>query len=189
LENHSNLSDSEIITKIKQGAHHYEEMANYLFEAFQGFITTVNEKLHLPTWQIRDAYTDSIIKLLRQIRNGQFKGDSKLSTYFYSIFYNTAVDVSRKNTTNKNINTTELAEYDLQETQLLDLAGIEEDARQLMMQMDSLGALCKKVLIEWGYYGYPMEEIALRNELSNADSARSIKYKCLKRLRENLTQV
>lgn len=43
-----------------------------------------------------DALQESFLKLYRAILDGQFKGESKLSTYFYTIVYNTAVDNYKK---------------------------------------------------------------------------------------------
>jgi RNA polymerase sigma-70 factor (ECF subfamily) len=43
-----------------------------------------------------DALQESFLKLFRAITDGQFEEKSKLSTYFYTIVYNTAVDNYKK---------------------------------------------------------------------------------------------
>lgn len=43
-----------------------------------------------------DALQESFLKLYRAILDGQFEGKSKLSTYFYTIVYNTAMDNYKK---------------------------------------------------------------------------------------------
>ena len=50
--------------------------------------------------QALDAYSDSILSLKENIIKRKFKGDSKLSTYFISIFNRKCIDIMRKDTTN-----------------------------------------------------------------------------------------
>lgn len=186
--NQDNYIEDELSAKIIAGGKEGEEASMQLFNSLQGFIPTIQGKLNLPLDQVRDAYSDALVKLIRQIKNGSFRGESKLSSYFYSIFYNTAVDVTRKNSTNKNIKTVPLEDYDLRERDLLDMMDIKEDAQRLFVVIDKMGPVCKKILIDWGYHGYNMEEIAERSKLSNASSARSMKYKCLKKLKEFINE-
>lgn len=37
----------------------------YLFHEFEGFISTIKAKLHMPQDQMQDAYADALVKLLR----------------------------------------------------------------------------------------------------------------------------
>lgn len=177
------LSDIEILAGLNSKGKDFEDMAQYLFELYRPFILTLKQKLFLPQAQLNDAYADAIVKVIRQIKSGKFKAESKLSTYFYSIFYNTAVDVTRKNATNKNMKLEELFEYDHKEQDLIKIIDDKSEVAFIMNQIDQLGSSCKKILIDWAYLGYSMEEIANRNDLSNAESARSMKYKCLKKLK------
>jgi len=176
-------SDGEIHQKILTGGKEKEDAAIYLFDSFQGYILTVQGKLSLSLMDARDAYSDALIKLIRQLDDGTFRGDSKISSYFYSIYYNTAVDVSRKKTTNKNIKTIALEDFDLRERDLLNMMDQKEEVKELVAVMDLLGPACRKILLDWGYYGYNMREIAERSQLKNQESARSMKYKCLKNLK------
>ena len=79
--------------------------------------------------------------------------------------------------------TQELKEYDAREADLLRLIDNRDEVRHINLLIQEMGDSCQKILIDWGYYGYSMEEIAQRAQLSNAESARSMKYKCLKKLR------
>jgi len=156
----------------------------YLFRQYKGFIPKVNEKLHLSKEHIEDAYSDALVKLIRTIKEGTFKGESKLSSYFYRIFYNSSVDVSRKASSNKNMATVELLEYNAKEKDVLGLIEAKDQAAQVIGLMDQMGNPCQQILLDWAYYGYSMDEIASRSKLSGAESARSMKYKCLKKLKK-----
>lgn len=180
----NSFSDDKIIEEILKGGKPFEDMSMYLFDSFKGFIPKVNQKLHLSNGEVNDAYADALVRCIRKIKDHTFKGESKLSSYFYSIFYNAAVDVSRKKTSNRNIGTVEIHEYDAKERDLMELLEISDSSKQVVNLMNVMGDPCKKILLDWGYHGYSMDEIADRSSLKNAESARSMKYKCLKKLKQ-----
>ena len=180
----SKYTDDQLIAGMKSGGKDFENISTYMFHAYKGFLPKIKNKLHLSQQQMQDAYADSLVKLIRHIKNGSFRKESKVSSYFYTIFYNTCVDVSRKNASNKNILTLELLEYDARERDLLKMIDNKEEAAQVVRLIHTLGNTCQRILMDWGYYGYSMDEIAERSNLSNAESARSMKYKCLKKLKK-----
>lgn len=177
--------DQEIINMIRSGGKDFEMASNHLFQAHLGYISKISQKLNLPLELTKDAYTDAIVKLIRQIKQGSFQQKSKISSYFYSIFHNTSVDYLRKHTSNKIIKADqELHEFSTVESDLLKQLETKDDFKHLMVKINQLGDSCRKILMDWGYYGYSMEEIAERNHLSNAKSATSMKYKCLQQLKK-----
>ncbi len=183
-----NFTDEELIAKFRLGGQDFEDASMYVFHAFKGFIPTIKQKLHLSQLDLQDAYADALVKLIRKIKDGSFRAESKISSYFYTIYYNTCVDVSRKNTSNKNKATEELFEYDARERDLIQMIDNKDEAKQIVNLINDMGEVCKRILLDWAYYGYSMAEIAERSNLSNAESARSMKYKCLKKLREILSK-
>lgn len=180
------LSDKELIVKLKQGGKAFEDTSMHMFNAYKGYISKLKDKLNLPQQQLQDAYADSLVKLIRQLKDGSFRGDSKISSYFYSIYYNACVDVTRKNASNKNKATLELLEFDAKEKDLMNMIEKKDQASQIISVIDKMGGVCQRILMDWAYYGYAMDEIASRSNLSSPESARSMKYKCLKKLRELL---
>ena len=177
------FTDQEIITKIQKGGKDFEDASMHLFHEFQGLIVTIIQKVHLSKADAQDAYADALVKLIRHIKDERFRGESKISSYFYRIFYNTSVDVFRKNTSNKNITTEELHEYNAKERDLMNMIADKDQAKHVIQVIDEMSTICKAILIDWAYYGYSMNDIAKRSNLSNPESARSMKYKCLKKLR------
>lgn len=177
------MTDKEIIEGLQRGGKRYEEVADYLFQTHLGFIPKIKLKLSLNEQDIQDAYADTLVKLVRQIREGRFRGESKVSSYFYSIFYNSAVDYLRKRTSKKNIETIELHDYSAVEKDLMDRLEIKEEAHRMRILFKSLGKSCQQILLDWAYYGYSMKEISQRANLKNEESARSMKYKCMQKLK------
>ena len=179
-------SDQLIIEGIQKGGVEREKFIHYLFDTHQGFLHKVRKKQFLSIEEAQDAYADAVVKLASQISLGKFRGDSKLSTYFYTIFYNKCVDVSRKKASHTSTTIEEYPELSDPAANILHKMDVADEARQVRGVMDSMGATCKEILLDWAYMGYSMEEIAQRRNLKTADSARSLKYKCLKKLRELL---
>lgn len=87
------LSDKEIVDKIKTGD----------FDAFSDFVELYKDKAFSLTLKIlkneeeaEDSLQEAFLKLYKAIKDEKFKGDAKLSTYFYTIVYNTAIDQYKK---------------------------------------------------------------------------------------------
>lgn len=86
-------SYSEIISKIKSGdtasfSIIAEELKDKAFSLIMKILKNKEES--------EDALQEAFIKLYRSITGNQFEERSKLSTYFYSIVYNTAIDNYKK---------------------------------------------------------------------------------------------
>jgi DNA-directed RNA polymerase specialized sigma24 family protein len=60
----------------------------------------------------------------------------------------------------------------------------DEEIKQLYKYLDQLGDPCKQILLDWGFWGYNMTEIADRAGLESSVQAKDRKYKCLKQLRK-----
>ncbi len=179
-------TDQSIIEGIKKGGPYREKSINLLFDSNLGFLHTIRKKLFLSPEEAQDAYADAVVKLTSQISLGKFRGESKLSTYFYKIFYNKCVDVSRKKASNAHTKVEEYPELSDPAANLLHKMDVADEAMQVRKVMEKMGETCKNILLDWAYMGYSMEEIAQRRSLKTAESARSLKYKCLKKLRELL---
>jgi len=86
-------TDYEIVNKIQQGE----------VESFKEFVEEYKNKAFSLTIKIlknreeaEDSLQEAFMKLYKAIMQKQFECKSKLSTYFYSIVYNTAVDFYKK---------------------------------------------------------------------------------------------
>lgn len=121
------------------------------------------------------------------MKTGTFKGQSKLSTYLFQIYTHKTVDHIRHISTHKNKAYIELSEDAFDASFSLDKR-IESklDVEQVKQSISALGEPCKGVIMDWAYWGYSMKEIAVRNQLENAEKAKRKKYTCLQKLRSLL---
>lgn len=180
------FTDEQILAAIKQGGQQRDQMTGYLLKQWRGYATTMGSKYHLNPEQLKDAFTDALVKLITQIDQGQFRGASKLSSYFYSILNNQCIDVLRSATSNKNKAREELNEWTKVETRAFELIGRKDELHQIKSVMNRMGKSCKNILLDWGFDGYSMKEISERHGLASTETARSMKYKCLKKLKSLL---
>lgn len=85
--------DLEIVERIINGdSNAFREIADkYKDKAFSLTVKILKNKE-----EAEDSVQDAFIKLYRSILQSQFREEAKLSTYFYTIVYNTALDNYKK---------------------------------------------------------------------------------------------
>jgi RNA polymerase sigma-70 factor (ECF subfamily) len=174
------MNDNEIIQKINQGGSQMEKCLEAFYRENIRFIGVMEKKYSLAREAVTDAYTDAIIDFKEQVKNHMFRQKSKCSTYLYSIFSNKCIDILRKKTTHTVINDLpeNIRDHSPDIVQMLTMT-VEKKYLDDLMAM--LGSRCRDILMDWND-GYSMDEIAERNELLNANVARSKRYTCLQQL-------
>jgi len=182
------MTDQDIYSSIRTGGRKLDHATQHILQSNVGMLHDIKSKLHIPDAQIKDMYADAISHLVWNIRTGKFKSESKVSTYLYRIFYNKSVDHLRHISTNKNKPTTDISELTLDSGQQMEKDTYTNIAfEQVKSEIYALGEPCRGIILDWAYWGYSMKEIAERNNLENADSAKKRKYGCLQKLRRTLT--
>ena len=179
-------SDSTLIEGILEGGVKREKCIAHIYDTHIGFIRKINREKHVDLEAARDAYADAVVKLSEQIILSKFRGESKLSTYLYRIFFNKCVDVLRKKSSNTIETVSEYPDLPDHASNMLHRLGIADEMKRVDGLLKQLGEKCKKILLDWAYHGYSMEEIAQRTGLKNAESATAQKYKCLKKLKQKI---
>lgn len=183
------FSDSELILLIQNGGIDRERALNYLYDRYVSFVFKVQKDKNISIQEAKDAYADTLISLSEQIEQNKFRQDSQLSSYLYRILSNKSVDIIRRKITNREYFKEEVDKMPGQDSTETppDRLSLQDEVRHLTRIMDEIGGRCKQILLDWAYYGYSMEEIALRAGLKNADSAMSQKYKCFQKLKQKLS--
>jgi RNA polymerase sigma-70 factor (ECF subfamily) len=174
------MNDNEIIQNIIQGGSHMERCLETFYRENIKLLSVMEKKYGLNREASIDAYTDAIIDFKEQVRNHKFQQKSKCSTYFYSIFNNKCIDILRKKTTYTVISDLPENLKD-QSPDIVQMLTITVEKTYLDNLMVMLGSKCREILMDWND-GYSMDEIAERNDLLNANVARSKRYTCLQQL-------
>lgn len=177
------FTDQEIIANIRDGGQSREQMVKFLLEKHLGFIIKARRKFRISEEDAYDVYGDAITDIVTNIERGKFRMDSKLSTYLFRIIQYKCMDLLRKKTTH----TVEMQEdaYAVKaQADIVNAIIVKEDMRKLGRLLDKMGEPCKQILLDWGFWGYSMEEIANRVGMRDASQVKKKKYKCLQQLRK-----
>ena len=131
----------------------------------------------------KDVFQESVIVLYNKVKGGNFELNSKLKTFIYSVCRR--LWLKRLNAHNRNIKNIRDFEGFLPVEQ--DLEQHEEKDRQftLMEQaLKQLGEPCKTIIEDYYLQNRSMQEICEKFGYTNADNAKTQKYKCLQRLKK-----
>lgn len=166
------MRDSEIIAKISQGD---EKALEYLYRKYFSMMKRSILKNNGTEDEAKDIFQDALIVFWQKVTSGNLVLSSKISTYLYSICQNLwRKELDRK----KRLSNEEKDEE-------VFLKNDEEERLKIVTDcINQLGDTCKKLLTYHYFDGLPMSEIADKLGFSNADTAKTKKYKCKQRLYE-----
>jgi RNA polymerase sigma factor (sigma-70 family) len=124
----------------------------------------------------KDIYQEAIIVLYNKIKSGEFELSSKLKTYIYSVCRRLWLKrLSQMNRYGGDIR-------DFEEFQPVDDRDIQFNKMEAALQL--LGEPCKTIMEDFYIHNRSMQEICERFGYTNADNAKTQKYKCLQRLKK-----
>lgn len=187
--NSFHYTDQEIIEQLRLSGSDRRKSEEQLFNRFAYFIREGITKHALSEDESFDAYSDTILAALQNIKNAQFEARASLKTYLYQIFHNKCVDLLRKRTTNKNsvhrpdsISERLLLISDSARSivqKLIDQA----DWKLLREKLNQLEEKCRQLLLYWGD-NYSDREIASLLQYKTADVVKTSRLRCMERLRK-----
>ena len=181
-------SDGELIENLQENNLLKGKAEDALFKRYIYFIKEGIKKYALQEDEAFDAYSDTILHAIDNIRKGYFENRSALKTYLYRIFINKCVDLLRKKTTNRNSvhQTSSISDMlmviaDPAKTVVQQL--IERtDMEALKNKLKELGENCRKLLMLFAD-GYSDKEISVLMEYRSADVVKTSRLRCIDKLR------
>lgn len=185
----SSNTDQHIIDTLRQEGIAKRKGEDELFTTYNYFIREGAQKHHLTEDEAFDAYSDSVLSAIEDLRKGSFEGRSSLKTWLYQIFHNKCVDLLRKKATNKNSvhHTSDISSmvYQLSDSSqsIIQQLADKADWQSLKQQLNELGENCRRLLTLVAD-GYSDKEIALIMEYKTTDVVKTSRLRCLDRLRK-----
>lgn len=132
----------------------------------------------------KDVFQEAIIVLYDKIKEGDFQLTSRLQTYIYSVsrfIWLKKLNSSHRLTVNlhEEMEQSLVAEDDVEETQAKELQfHLMEESLTL------LGEPCQTIIKDFYIHDLSMQEICEKFGYTNANNAKTQKYKCLQRLKK-----
>lgn len=133
--------------------------------------------------EAKDVFQEAVIVLYDKVKQHDFELTSRLKTYIYSVCRRLWL----KQLGSKDRTFRDVAAYEDIIVVEEDLAMHEEKDLQLTMMeqaLDELGEPCRTIIRDFYIVNLSMQEICDKFGYTNADNAKTQKYKCLQRLKK-----
>jgi len=174
-------TDSEVILGILNNS---EAALKKLYTAYFPMVLQLIINNNGDADDAKDIYQEAIIVLYNKVKAGDFELSSKLKTYIYSICRRLWLK-----------RLTQINRYggdirDFQEFLPIEEEEVEQhnDRNVQFTKMESalklLGEPCKTIMEDFYIHNRSMQDICERFGYTNADNAKTQKYKCLQRLKK-----
>lgn len=178
--NSSKLTDNEIILGILNNS---SSTLKYLYKAYFPMILQLIINNNGTEHDAKDIYQESIIILHDKIKSGDFELTSKLKTFLYSVCRRLWL----KKLSHKSRFSEDIKDYEDHFSVESDLEQHEEKDQQFLLMnsaLTQLGEPCKTIIEDFYIHSKSMQEICEKFGYTNADNAKTQKYKCLQRLKK-----
>ena len=131
-----------------------------------------------------DIFQEVVLTFIGVVRNGRFRGESSISTFFYALIRHSWLNELKKRDSTKNRELRYERGQERSEQDVSHFISGQEERGLLMRLIESLGESCKTVLLAYYYENLPVKEILVQTDFENEQVVRNKKYKCLKQLGE-----
>lgn len=134
-----------------------------------------------------DIFQDAVLILIEKVRTAQFRGESNIKTFLHAIAYNLWLFEQRTRGRRKKRE----ALYSNSEVQEMatEIIFISKRSRiDLLAILGQIGDTCKKILTGYYYEEKSMKELLHLFNYENEQVLRNKKSKCMKKLKELLSQ-
>lgn len=130
-----------------------------------------------------DIYQETIIVLYENVQKPSFELNCQLQTFIFSIAKRLWLKQLRNSGQTLRFKEEEEEELVDVSEEISDHLKKESDLEKMNASMENLGEPCKTLLKDFYVYKLSMEEISEKFGYTNADNAKTQKYKCLQRLK------
>ncbi len=173
-------ADNEIILGILNDS---KDILNRLYKTYFPMVLQLVLNNNGNEDDAKDVFQESVIVLYNKVKSGNFELNSKLKTFIYSVCRR--LWLKRLNAQSRNVrNIEDFSEFIPVED---DMEKHEEKDRQFHMMEEALkqlGEPCKTIIEDYYLQSRSMQEISEKFGYTNADNAKTQKYKCLQRLKK-----
>ena len=178
------LTDDELLSGLANGS---DDALTQLYRRYFPMVLHFVISNNGSEDEAKDVYQEALIVLYEKVRGGSFELHCQLKTYVYSV----GRRLWLKQLAHKSrfmVNDTEHLATDSNAVEQVsdDLIDHEERDRQFELMADSLNRLgepCRTLLDDFYIRHLSMQDITQKFGYTNADNAKTQKYKCLMRLK------
>jgi RNA polymerase sigma factor (sigma-70 family) len=178
--NSSTPTDSEVVFGILNDS---ENILKRVYVAYFPMVLQLIINNNGTADDAKDVYQEAIIVLYNKIKSGKFELSSKLKTFLYSVcrklWLKRLSQLSRYGGDIK-----DFEDHMPMEEESDMHAGRELQFTKMEGALQLLGEPCKTIIEDFYIHNHSMQDICERFGYTNADNAKTQKYKCLQRLKK-----
>ena len=178
----SELLDNQILEGIVSGDRsRINGVFRYLYKVhYQGILKLVTSNKGTES-DATDTFQNALLILYDQIKGNRFKGKSSVKTYLFAICRNLWLkELSKKHHENSSLE--QLPNLVDDSPDLGSQINFSSKRITLSYLLEQLDDSCQEVLTDFYYRGMSIRDIAAKYALTNEDSAKNKKYRCMKKL-------
>lgn len=174
-------------------------VTNWFVSLRNPFINYIHKALPILSLdEIEDIYSDTFIAIRKNLMDGNVASGTKWKAYIFQIGYNMAVNKAKQSsrfvqvkemTSNDDIDATNRFETYLSLKEVMEDEENETKAQRLSIlerEIKYLPEPCETILKDYYYCGFSMTEIMLEIHYQSTDSVKSMKNRCMNKLRERI---
>jgi RNA polymerase sigma factor (sigma-70 family) len=179
------FSDEELIVSLKSGKA-IDDPVKYLYKTHFYLLSNYIEQNSGSREDAEDVFQEAILTFINLVQMDKFRGESSVKTFLYAInrniWLNELKKRGRQEKRNQNFSI-ELADPSVDVQQHI---SNREARKQVYDIIDSLGEICKKILLAFYYENLSVSEILQKLDYQNEQVVRNKKAKCMKSLEEKI---
>jgi RNA polymerase sigma factor (sigma-70 family) len=134
--------------------------------------------------EAKDIFQESVIVLYNKVKQGDFELNSKLKTFIYSVCRRLWLKRLHQKSRNMSSDIHDFDQFIAVEHDLELHEEKDKQFRQMEHALLQLGEPCKTIIEDYYMESKSMQEISEKFGYTNADNAKTQKYKCLQRLKK-----
>ena len=176
------MLDSQILESIASGeGNRIDSVFRHLYRMHYQNILKLIIKNKGSESDATDTFQNALLILYDHIKSKRFKGNSSVKTYLFAICRNLWLKELSKNH-HENSSLERLPSTFVEALEVDEEVTFSTSRLSLSYLLEQLDVSCQEVLVDFYYRGMSVKEIATKYDLTNEDSAKNKKYRCMKKL-------
>ena len=176
LVKNQEMTEEAIFQRIVEGD---EKALAWVYKKYYKLITKMVISNSGSLQEALDVYQEGLVVFWQKSRSGKFKLTSRIGTFLYGVCQNIWF---------KELNRRKRTEHSEEDFEAPDDTAEKEREKLVEMCLDRLGERCKKILMLYYFDEVSMQQIAAELHFATTDTAKTQKYKCMKKLEEMIKE-
>jgi len=179
-------SDDELLRLLGSGKA-IDNPVKHLYEKYFYVLSSYIEQNQGSREDAEDIFQEVVLTFIDLVRKNKFRGESSVKTFLFAVNRNIWLNELKKRGRQLKRNEKYSVEQPDAEPGVEKMISSREARKQVFNIIESLGEVCKKILLAFYYENLPISEILTRLDYQNEQVVRNKKTKCMKSLEEKFS--